>query len=112
MYSVLDDEEGLIDARKDLFALLDERELDYKVQVGEKYADEAAKRGDYETAFNVYEELFLIYQKYAQSNRYTYSKRVIFDDGAIELEPFASRENFERYLTHKKQEWESKKRTK
>lgn len=112
MYQRLGENEQRMRVLQKLHTTIEWDRAELKLDFGDTYADQLGIKGDVQGALAVYEELFAGFQRQEPEDRAVFKKWISAQGEVIELEPFASRENFERYTKHKKQEWESGKRRK
>lgn len=77
-----------------------------KLTFNDMYADQLGENGNTQRALEVYEELFVGFQKQEPEKKIVFKKKIFENHKAIELEPFASRDQFDRYMSYKKQGWE------
>ncbi|MBI4252818.1 hypothetical protein HY623_01400 [Candidatus Uhrbacteria bacterium] len=82
----------------------------YHVEIGMAYADFLGDAGMRKEALAILRELFEYFQKLPKNGALAIGyHNEIYENGEYKkIEPFASRENFERYVEHKKRGWESK----
>lgn len=106
-YQRLEENEQRLSVLEKLHLISEWDDAKFKLSFGDTYADQLGTTGNVQRALEVYEELFAGFQK-TESEQKVVFKKMIHERGEIvELEPFASREQFERYVSYKKQEWES-----